>query len=49
MMVELIAGNLIAIEKVRFSNYQVIILTSINYNLIYYTSIFLRILTFFLN
>ena len=48
MMVGLIAGNLIAIEKIRFKNYQVIILTSIIFSLIHYTSIFLMIFTFFL-
>jgi len=48
MMVGLIAGNLISIEKIRFKKYQVIILTAIIFSLIHYTSIFLMIFTFFL-
>ena len=48
MMAGLIAGNLIAIEKIRFKNYQVVMLTSLIFSLIHYTNFFLMIFTFFL-
>ncbi|MFC2137640.1 type II CAAX prenyl endopeptidase Rce1 family protein [Bacteroidota bacterium] len=48
MMIGLIAGNLIAIEKIRFKNYQVVILTSLVFSLVHYPSFFLMIFTFFL-
>ncbi|MBN2521280.1 MAG: hypothetical protein JXB17_12280 [Bacteroidales bacterium] len=48
MMIGLIAGNLIAIEKIRFKNYQVVILTSIIFSLVHYPSYFLMVFTFFL-
>jgi hypothetical protein len=48
IMVGLIAGNLIAIEKIRFKNYQIVILTSLIFSLVHYPNFFLMIFTFFL-
>jgi len=48
MMIGLIAGNLTAIEKIRFKKYQVIIITAVIFSLIHYTSYSLMIYTFFL-
>ncbi len=48
IIVGLIAGNLVVIERIRLKDYQIVIIASLIFSLIHYPSFFLMIFTFFL-